>query len=82
MSRSGIEPKPPRWEATEHSSKELFEQLFNSYSEHLYEPATLLKLFKLFKLCYSSSHHIAIFNDLKLQFYERQISEVSKFGGI
>ncbi len=41
MSPLGIEPGPPRWEATEHSSKELFEQLFNSYSEHLHEPATL-----------------------------------------
>jgi hypothetical protein len=57
-------------------------RFLNSFSEHLHETATLLKLFKLFKLSYSSSHHIAIFNDLKLQFYERQISGVSKFGGI
>ncbi len=28
MSRSGIEPGPPRWEATEHSRKELFKQVF------------------------------------------------------
>ncbi len=63
-------------------AKSYSNRFLNSFSEHLHETATLLKLFKLFKLSYSSSHHIAIFNDLKLQFYERQISGVSKFGGI
>ncbi len=36
MSRTGIEPRPPQCMGGEHSSKELFEQLYNSYLEHLH----------------------------------------------
>jgi hypothetical protein len=42
MSWPGIEPGPTRWEG-EHSSKELFEQLINSYlfGTFTHEPATI-----------------------------------------
>ncbi len=36
MSQPGIEPGPPSAMGGEHSSKELFEQLINSYLEHLH----------------------------------------------
>ncbi len=37
MSQPGIEPGPPRWEAsTPINRKEPFEQLVNSYSEHIH----------------------------------------------
>jgi hypothetical protein len=38
MSRPGIEPRPPGWEART-LKKEPFEQLVNSYSEHLHMSA-------------------------------------------